>query len=255
LKRKTIKINGLNLSYLDNEREGKVLICLHGHYGTASMFAFLDNHYSGRLISLDQRGHGLSDHAGSYTRDDYIDDLRQFIDALRIKNPILLGHSLGGINVLQYAAKYKNVSKLIIEDIGTIVAPLDNFFSSFPPTFDSVWEVNQEFQKKGRPISAYFLESLYYDGIKWRFRFDYDEIVKSIDALVGEYWDDWDKVDCPILLLHGMKSWACTTENIKEMASRNKNATLKIFENASHAIHEDERQKFLDDLLGFLGKN
>lgn len=252
MKRKTIKVNGINISYLDNEAEGQSLVCLHGHYGSASMFAFLKNHYEGRLILMDQRGHGFSDHAYSYTREDYIEDLRSFIVALHIENPILLGHSLGGINVLQYASKYKNVKMLIIEDIGTEVVEDKNFFKGFPREFDSIWDVNMEFLKLGRPISPFFMENLVYDGITWKFRFDYAEIAESIINLVGNYRTEWESIDCPILLLHGLKSWACKTENMKEMAQSNRNARLKIYENASHAIHEDSREEFTADVIKFI---
>lgn len=253
--RKSMKINGLNISFLDNEEEGQTLICLHGHYGTASMFKFLDNHYNGRLILLDQRGHGFSDHAKFYGRNDYLNDLKSFIETLEIKMPIILGHSLGGVNAFQYCSKYKNVSKLIIEDIGTEIHSHDNIFNTFPKEFDSIWEVNNEFVKKNLQLSTYFMESLYYNGIKWRFRFDYDEIANSLNCMIGNYWNDWGKINCPILLLHGTKSWACRTENIIEMSSRNRNVTLKMYKNAGHEIHDDNREEFIADVLDFINKS
>jgi hypothetical protein len=58
-----------------------------------------------------------------------------------------------------------------------------------------------------------------------------------------------------ILLLHGLKSWACKTENIKEMAVRNKHVQLKIYPNTIHALHDDERLLFSKDVKEFLLKN
>jgi esterase len=252
MKRKTMDINGLTISYLDNEKDGQAMVCLHGHFGTGSMFKFMEKNYSGRVIVPDLRGHGLSEHAASYKRDDYIDDLKKLIDNLGLENPILLGHSLGGVNVYQYASIYKNVSKIIVEDIGTEILSSNEFIADFPVLFDSIWDVSNEFEKRKRQLSSYFMESLYYDGLYWKFRFRYQDMIQSQIELNGDYWSDWENITCPILLLHGAQSWACKTSNIKEMASRNKHTILKIYENAGHAIHEDESERFCEDIKEFL---
>jgi esterase len=254
MKRKNIKVNGLNISYLDNEMKGQAMVCLHGHFGSGSMFQFIEKVYSDRVILPDLRGHGFSEHASSYKREDYINDLKALIDSLELENPILLGHSLGGANVFQYASMYQNVSKVIIEDIGTEIDSSNEFIANFPEIFDSIWNVNNEFLKQGRPLSTYFMESLYYDGLNWRFRFGYKDMIQSQKELNGNYWSDWENIKCPILLLHGAKSWACKTNNIKEMAVRNKHVTLKIYENAGHAVHDDERKQFCEDINEFINK-
>jgi pimeloyl-ACP methyl ester carboxylesterase len=255
MKRKIIHTNGINVSYLDNEKEGETLMCLHGHFGAASMFRFVESFFDGRIILPDLRGHGFSDSADSYSRMNYIKDLKGVIDGLNIVNPILLGHSLGGVNAYQYASINKNVKMIIIEDIGTEVSSSNEFIADFPLYFDTIWDVNQAFLKQNRPLSTYFMESLDYDGLKWKFRFSYQDMIQSQNELNGNYWNDWEKIKCPILLLHGAKSWACKTENIKEMAVRNKNASLKIYENAGHAIHDDERKQFCEDVIEFINKN
>ena len=260
MKRKNIFINGLNISYLDNEKRGQILICLHGHYGSASMFTFLNNHFDGHLILIDQRGHGLSDHANSYKRIDYVNDLRIFIETLKIEKPIILGHSLGGVNAYQYCSYYGNIAKLIIEDIGTeipveINIKIADSIASLPEEFDSIWDVTNEFSKINLiPFSSYFMENLFYEDTKWKFRFNYNEIANSTKELIGTYWKEWEKIECPILLLHGLKSPVCTTENVKEMANRNNNVTLEMFNQAGHFIHDDEREKIIRIVLDFINK-
>ena len=160
MKRKSIKIRGLNISYLDNEKEGQSLICLHGHYGMSSMFKFVESFFEGRIIIPDQRGHGFSSKANSYKRYDYIEDLREIIDKMNLKEPILLGHSLGGVNAYQYASKYRNVKKIIVEDIGTEIPSTPIFFSKLPESFNSIWDVNDLFIKHGRPLGPYEMSVL-----------------------------------------------------------------------------------------------
>jgi pimeloyl-ACP methyl ester carboxylesterase/DNA-binding SARP family transcriptional activator len=50
-----------------------------------------------RVVAVDLRGHGYSDKPPSgYGVEDHVSDLLQLIEALELKKPIVLGHSLGG---------------------------------------------------------------------------------------------------------------------------------------------------------------
>ena len=256
MKRKSIFINNLTFSFLDNEKGGQTLICLHGHFGTASNLSFMNSVFKGRVLIPDLRGHGLSDHASSYTKDNYLKDLEDFINALNIENPIILGHSLGGITAIRYAAKHQNVKMLIIEDIGTVVNSSNEFLNKFPVEFDSIYDVNKTFiDNLERPISTYFMESLYYDVDHWRFRFNYQEMIQSQKELNGEYWEEWRKVNCPVLLMKGGKSWASKEENMQEMIKMNGKSSLIVYPNAGHGIHDDEREKFCVNVNNFIENN
>lgn len=162
--RKTLLINNLNISFLDNEKEGKPFICLHGNFGTASNLAFIEKYYSGRVIIPDLRGHGLSEHAAEYNIPEYLKDLEILISLLKVDKPIIFGHSLGGIIAMVYESKHQNLPMLIIEDIGTEINESNEFIKKFPKEFSSVDEVDKTFKNVlGRPLSTYFMESLFYN--------------------------------------------------------------------------------------------
>lgn len=252
MKRKEIVLEGKRLSYLDNERDGRALICLHGHFGCGSVFSFLDEIYPGRLILIDQRGHGNSDRFESYKTSDYVSDLAVFCDEAQIEAPNLLGHSLGGVVAYHYAAETKNVYRLIVEDIGTEIDSSNEFILDFPRDFDSLYDVQKAFEKAGMGFIPYFIESIRYDGLKWKFQFHYEDMVISQQEMNGDHWAYWEKVECPILLLHGKNSWVCNTLNMQEMARRNVNARLVIYENSRHSLHDDERERFCSDVKNFL---
>ena len=62
--------NDLTLSYLDTGGEGQTLIALHALWMEAATYTRLAAALSPewRVIAMDQRGHGYSDHALNYTR-------------------------------------------------------------------------------------------------------------------------------------------------------------------------------------------
>ena len=117
-------VGGRRLSYLDFGGSGTPLLALHGHYNEASAFAPLAEALAPRwrVIALDQRGHGASDRAESYERDDYVADVAAFRRHLGIGPVAVLGHSVGGVNAYQYAGRHADrVTALIVEDIGAVV--------------------------------------------------------------------------------------------------------------------------------------
>ncbi|MEZ4598995.1 MAG: alpha/beta fold hydrolase [Syntrophotaleaceae bacterium] len=89
--------DGRRLAYREAGR-GRPLVLLHGWSLSAAVFtevlpAMADNF---RVMAPDLRGHGGTENGSGYLLDDFVDDLRQWLDALGITECDLLGWSLGG---------------------------------------------------------------------------------------------------------------------------------------------------------------
>ena len=70
-----------------------------------------------RCIAHDRRGHGRSSQPwGGNEMDTYADDLAQLIDALDLKDIILVGHSTGGGEVARYIGRHgtQRVAKAVL---------------------------------------------------------------------------------------------------------------------------------------------
>lgn len=92
MKRYEFQHDGLCLSYLDSGGDGPVLIALHAHWMEGQTFAPLATALTPewRVVALDQRGHGHSDHAPISTpptRGDYVGDLAALFEHLGLKKP------------------------------------------------------------------------------------------------------------------------------------------------------------------------
>ncbi len=99
---------------------GIPLLVFHG------LFGMLDNWGSfGRELSdafpvhlIDLRNHGKSFHSESMSHTDLADDILRYMEAHQIPKANILGHSLGGKAVMQFALTYGDkVEKLIVVDI------------------------------------------------------------------------------------------------------------------------------------------
>jgi len=76
---------------------------------------FIDQFHA---LALTRRGHGESDYPETgYDIDTLADDIRQFMDILKIDQAVLIGHSLAGIELSHFAALYpERVVKLVYLD-------------------------------------------------------------------------------------------------------------------------------------------
>jgi pimeloyl-ACP methyl ester carboxylesterase len=66
------------------------------------------------VVAFDLRGHGDSDKPGAYTMGHFIADLHAVISQLQLERPILIGHSLGGQIVSQYAGVFPEVPRGVV---------------------------------------------------------------------------------------------------------------------------------------------
>lgn len=117
---------GLELSVLElpaNKPSASPLIIVHGLRDCAQAFVPLaTNHLTDihRVLLPDHRGHGLSPHSDAYAVGNFLLDLHNVIITLADGPVALLGHSLGGHIVSQYAALFPELVTrvIIVEGLG-----------------------------------------------------------------------------------------------------------------------------------------
>jgi pimeloyl-ACP methyl ester carboxylesterase len=244
----------LQLSYLDFGGEGAVLVALHGHYCEAAEFGPLAERLAPdwRVIALDQRGHGESDRAVRYDRAGYVADALAFLDHLGLASAPVLGHSLGGANAYQLAARHpERVSALVVEDIGADVRIDPAFAQSMPRSAASREELMRALGQSARYFTPAFRERA--DG--WGFSFDIDDTLRSEAALSADHWADWLAVRCPVLLIHGTRSDILTGSHAQDMVARLGGAgrLARLAElPAGHVVHTDQPQAYADLVRAFL---
>ena len=250
MERHTFRHDGLRLSYLDSGGTGRVLIALHAHIMEAITFAPLAEELAPtwRVIALDQRGHGYSDHAPGYTRDNYIGDLETLFEHLSLTDAVLLGNSLGGVNAFQFAARHPDkVRALIIEDIGTEID--DNL--NFVLAWDGQFPTREALAASIGPLSSYLQDSFRETPAGWKLAFDPHDIVTSGKCLAGDHWQDWLATQCPALLLRGRDSNVTTQTAVEQMAMRRPNTRLETLD-GGHILHVDNPTGFTNAVREFL---
>jgi pimeloyl-ACP methyl ester carboxylesterase len=85
--------------------------CNHTHFAPQVEY-FRQRH---RVVAVDLRGHGASDAPPQrYTVPAFADDVAWLCAQVGVREPVLVGHSMGGAVVLEVAARYPDLARAIV---------------------------------------------------------------------------------------------------------------------------------------------
>ncbi len=115
-----ITVNRVKLHYLDWGGKGDTLLFLHGMGGSAHHYDDFAPRFTNefRVFGLTRRGHGESEMPETgYDTATLVEDVRQFLDALKIQRVVLAGHSFAGDELTRFAVMYPDrVIKVVYFD-------------------------------------------------------------------------------------------------------------------------------------------
>jgi len=217
-----------------------------------------------RCIAFDRRGHGRSDTpVRGYDMDTLADDLAAVIDTLALKDVILVGHSMGGAEVIRYlgrhgSAKVKKVA-LVAAAAPFIVQTADNpygapmayhqatlkaYASDFPK-----WAMDNQapfFTPETSPaMKAWLTDQLIATPVP--------VAIASFKALIGkDLRPDLAKIGRPTLVIHGDKdASALFAITGQRLAAGIRGAELKVYPGAPHGLFVTHMDRLNADLETF----
>ena len=239
------------LHYFDNKKKGPVVFFIHG---TASANGVWEAQYKlfsklpYRLIGVDLRGHGNTRNPGGIcTLEDHLTDLKETIDHLKLKKPIvIIGHSFGALLATKYAERYpKKVSKLGLVSLPARVPRLLCLYYK--------WLL-------GKPIKFFKkkMDLVMKLPILKRYKFAIASDLNILRQIWREslYWDlitKLPKVTCPIHFSVGKFDYIALRSLIEKLHKHIPNSTLKVFERAAHSCMEEQPHEFNQWVLSVVG--
>ena len=265
-------VNGLRLHYREWDGDGTVpALAFHGFALNCHSWDEVAPRLADRLrlSAFDQRGHGLSDRASAladYTRDNMVADIGGIIEALRLDRPVLIGHSMGGMNCMTFAGRHpEQVRALVLVDVGPEVsvdgAEEVRRFVAGPYTLPSLdaWVDHTHryypFRSKER-IRARLEVSLRRmpDGT---FAKQFDERFREasfagVQRGGDDLWTVARAVRCPTLLVHGGDSPVLKRDQAEKFAAANPVVRLVTIAGAGHSVAGDKPDEFVAAAGAFL---
>jgi non-heme chloroperoxidase len=226
-----------------------------------------------RAIAHDRRGHGRSTQSWDGNElDTYADDLAQLIEALDLRDVILVGHSTGGGEVTRYIGRHgtSRVAKaLLLSAIPPLMLKTDANPDGTPrEAFDGIRagllmdrsqfyeDLSAAFFGANRPgskVSQGIRDAFWLWSMQVGFKGAYD-CVKAFSET--DLTEDLKRFDIPTLIVHGDDDQIVPIVASAYRSSKLiRDATLKVYPGAPHGLSlvPAFKDQFNADLLEFVG--
>jgi pimeloyl-ACP methyl ester carboxylesterase len=255
----------MKLFYRQTGENGKPIIILHGLFGTSDNWLTIGKILgeTNRVYMLDQRNHGQSPWSYVFDYHAMAEDLKEFIDDHELENPMLIGHSMGGKTIMQFAMNYADsFSKMIVVDIAPKFYPvhhtmiLQGLASIDLKTLKSRTEANELLKRfeENEGVRQFLLKNLWRNPAKnneFDWRINVPVITKNIDV-VGFELSNEHAVNQPVLFIRGAESNYIQSEDERKIWDLFPDYELITIEGAGHWVQADKPREFLEIVQRFL---
>ncbi|MDC3085800.1 alpha/beta hydrolase [Pelagibacteraceae bacterium] len=254
------KINGTKIIYnVWGDKRNPGLIFIHGGMAHADWWNFIGPYFakSHRVIAMNLGGMGDSDWKKTYSIESWGNEIVGVCKKEKLKKPILVGHSLGGMcSVIAASLMKKSLYGLIIVDTA-IMPPSDK-----PPKFDlkiranNVYKNRSEIKNRFRLVPSqsdalgYIMDYIAERSIKrvrggWTWKFDpnYMRIFNSDSFAERQtmYRNKLKGLKCRVAIFRGEKSVLFPGRSAKYMhALMDKKSPIINIPEAHHHIMVDQ---------------
>ncbi len=223
-----------------------------------------------RAIAYDWRGFGRSSQTWTGNdMDTYADDIAALIEALDLRDIVLIGHSTGGGQVTRYIGRHgtARVAKAVLVDA---ITPLMLKTAANPgglpiEAFDALRaglaadrsqfykDLSAQFYGANRPgstVSQGTRDMFWLWGMQAGLKGAYDCIKVFSETDLTE---DLKKIDVPTLIVHGDDDQIVPIADSAPLSAKLvPDATLKIYPGAPHGLTATHKDQLNADLLAFL---
>lgn len=262
------------MSYTDwgDADNPNVVFCVHGLTRNSRDFDALAEVLSKtyRVISVDVAGRGESQwlkNPADYTYPTYCPMIWRLIMHLGVKNLDWIGTSMGGIIGMMIAAMPGNpINRMIINDVGPFL-PKEalqriNAYLSMDFDFASLADIERHLRKVHEPFGpltdqqwAHMAKHSSRQDENGNWCLSYDPAIKEpfkdvVDDDIA-FWEIWDAIRCPILLLRGETSDILLRQTADEMLLRGPETQLVELPGIGHApaLMSDEQISTMEKWL------
>jgi non-heme chloroperoxidase len=269
----TLKVKDGTEIYYKDWGTGQPIVFSHGwplnaDAWDAQMLFFGNRGY--RVIAHDRRSHGRSQQTWDGNEmNTYADDLAELLNALDLKDAVLVGHSTGGGEVVRYLARHgsKRVAKAVLisavppimvksanNPIGTPIEALDAI------RYGVVTDRSQYYKDLSSPFVGYnragaktsegVRNSFWLQGMESGVKGSYD-CIKAFSET--DFTEDLKTIDVPTLVMHGDDDQIVPFPDAGALTAKLvKGATLKVYPGFPHGMPITHADVINPDLLSFL---
>ena len=233
------------------------IVFLHGSGLSHIVWSLTEQFFSNKnynVLSIDLPGHGNSDGPCLDSIEKIADWLEKVFEKLNLEKIILVGHSQGCLEALEYSYKYKDRLKKIVFVGGSYRMPVNKDLIDLASNGDS--DAVKLMMKWGYEGSKKFIGGNPVEKIIQSPR-DISEIL-AVDLIAcNNYQNGSDAakaINCPAMFIIGELDKMANLESGKKFANLVKNSTTHIISGSGHMIMIEKAFEMREKILEFLNK-
>lgn len=240
----TYKDITINYEYYENDSKIN-LVYLHGWGQNIEMMMpiakpFIKRH---NVLIIDLPGFGKSEEPKeTWTIFDYVEMLNYILNDLKIKNPIIIGHSFGGKVALAYGTKHKTNKLVLLASPYRKKIQKESLKLKTLKTLKKVPGLN-----KLENIAKKYIGSTDYKNASEKMR---NILVKHVNLDLTE---ELEKIKCPTLLIWGTEDSAVPYEDALYLEQKISNCGLVTYEGCTHYAYLERANQTINVLRSFIG--
>lgn len=259
-----IVTNGIRIHYYRTGNGTQPpMVLLHGYTDNGlcwtDMAHELETEYD--IIMMDYRGHGFSDAPQTgYKIEDYTVDVIGLIEGMKLKKPILIGHSMGGSIAATIALTWPDmIQKAVLIDPPGVAKPL---FETQAKKNDArlFFQNDMQFLKKADYATLLHEAAKRHPLISNQARCRWaDSKLQArpqiIETVLGlpDLTDQWANMTVPVLILKADADKKTKREELDAVKDA-PNVTLIHIPGSTHLVHLDKPEATMKELQKFLAE-
>jgi len=255
--------DGTELFYRDYGTDRPVVF-VHSMLMSSDMWQPQMLHLAGhgfRAVAYDRRGHGRSDDPGrGYDFDTLTDDLAALLDRLDLADVLLVGHSMGGGEVIRYLSRHGSgrVKRIVLA--GATAPHLDADPDATAALLDQLrtgyarWVADNAKQSFGEGLPGNDIPQLAKDAtVRDWMRVSLHAAIECTRVnLAADFRAEASRITVPALVVHGDHDAFAPLQTCgQRSAELIPDSKLVIYQNASHMLHLSHGEQLSRDVLEF----
>jgi len=240
---------------LDKNKD--TIVFLHGSGLSHIVWSLAEQFFSSKnfnVLSIDLPGHGNSDGPCLDSIEKIADWLEKVFDKLQLKNLILVGHSQGCLEILEYSSRYKERIKKLVFVGGSNKMPVHPDLIELAQNGHS--DAVKLMMKWGYEGSKKFIGGNPVEKIIQSPR-DISEIL-AVDLKACNNYSNGSEaakaINLPSMLIYGELDKMVNLEAGKKFSNLIKNSTTHVIKGCGHMIMIEKAFEMREKILEFLNK-
>lgn len=266
------------ISYIDVGKGEHTILLVHGLASNAGFWRYniAELSKNNRVIAVDLPGYGKSQKEPySFKMSFFADQIKRFIDELKINKIVYVGHSMGGQIGIMFAIKYpQNLEKLVLAS----AAGMEEFKRGEGDWLGSVLTIAGIRKQPEDGVRRNLSGNFYTWSDKWEWMVeervrmakasDFDDfayaVVRSVNGMIDEpTFNKLAKIKTPTFIIYGKYDGLIPNPYLHpgfpadiftKGAAQIKGSTIHEIDNCGHLLYIEKPDEFNREVLGFINR-